>query len=330
MSIAADYFDGQISRGFQVTLDVREDLAILTGEIERQCPLTQLRVSERLATQPRKVTFPDGAFLVVHDNAAFSALLATTGHHDSIIVRMQQSWAGTAAAVIACVGLLISGYLYGLPLAAKVVAWVMPESANVAIGREALAIMDQRFMRPSALPLAQQAALTRRFSALLPPRDGAPKWRLVFRRSKIGSNAFALPAGEIVITDELIMLLADDDAIMAVLSHELGHLHEHHIMRRLVQSAAVGAVTASLFGDVSSLLVMLPTVLLDLRYSRNAEREADDYAIAMMKANGISLSHMIAGFEKIGKLHVESSAYFSSHPLTSERIARVHRAQVAE
>ena len=330
MSVAAEYFDGRISRGFQVTLEVCDDLAVLHGAIERQCPLRELRVSERLARQPRKVTFPDGAFLVVHDNDAFVALLASTGHRDSAVVRMQQSWAGTAAAAVACIALLVGGYVYGLPLAAKAVAWALPESANVVIGREALAFMDKRFMMPSKLPLAQQQALARRFANLLPPRAGTPPWTLVYRRSKIGPNAFALPAGEIVITDELITLMPDDDAIMAVLSHELGHLHERHMMRRLVQSAAVGGVTASLFGDVSSMLVTLPTVLLDLRYSRDAEREADDYAIAMMKANGISLSHMIAGFEKMGKLHAESSAYFSSHPLTSERIARIRQAQQSD
>ena len=183
-------------------------------------------------------------------------------------------------------------------------------------------------MIPSAL--SRQTALTRRFTALLPPREGVPKCRLVFRRSKIGPNACALSAGEIVITDELITLLDDDDAIMAVLGHALGHLHQRHMMRRLVQSAGVGGVTAGLFGDVSSLLVTLPTVLLDLRYSRDVEREADDYAIGMMKANGVSLSHMIAGFKKLEKLNAESSTYFSSHPLTSERISRIRRSQTAE
>ena len=89
MRVAADYFDGQTSRSLQVTLDEHEDLAILTGEIEQQCPLFQLRVSERLASQPRRVTFPDGAFLVIRENDAFVALLATTGHRDSTIVRMQ-------------------------------------------------------------------------------------------------------------------------------------------------------------------------------------------------------------------------------------------------
>ena len=329
MSVAADYFDGRISRRFSVILSVDVDsaVALLTGDIERRCPLDQLRVSERLAHLPRKVTFPDGAFLVVHDNTAFGAMLAATGHRDSTVVRLQQSWSGALLACVASVVLIVGGYLYGLPAAAKAVAWMLPDSTNMLIGREALALVDKHIMAPTKLSPQHQQAVVRRFTALLPPMEGAPQWKIVFRSSKIGPNAFALPAGEIIMTDQLIDMMDDDDAVMAVLSHELGHLHQRHMMRRLIQSAAVGAVATSLFGDVSSILVTLPTVLLDLRYSRDAETEADDYAIAMMKANGINLSHMADGFEKMDRRHDEASSYLSSHPLTAERIKRIRQAQ---
>ena len=327
MALAADYFDGRSSRRFDVLLHIDGEVAYLTGDVTRHCPLEQLHVSERLGRQPRKVTFPDDAFLIAHDAAQFAALLRATGHRDSLVVRAQRSWRGTLAAAVTCIAILVVGYLYGLPAFASLTARLMPESANVMIGREALAFFDQELMRPSALTLHQQQALTSRFKALVPPIDGAPPYTIVFRHSKIGPNAFALPAGEIILTDELVQLMGDSDAIMAVLSHELGHLHQHHLMRRIIQSAAIGSVTATLFGDVSSLLVTLPTVLLDMRYSREAEIEADDYAIAMLRANGISLTHMIDGYEKIGKQSPQQIGYLSTHPLTSARIARIRAAQ---
>ena len=329
MTLDADYFDGQSSRRYSVTLTIDADTAHVAGDVERHCALDQLHVSERLGSQPRKVTFPDGAFLVPHDTGAFVELLSLSGHRDSLVVCAQRSARGMIGATLLCMGLLAGGYVYGLPAIANLASGLMPASANQLIGREALAFIDQHFMLPSKMAAPQQQALVTRFRVLVPPIEGAPPYTIIFRHSKIGPNAFALPAGEIILTDQLVKLMDDPDAVMAVLSHELGHLHQRHMMRRLIQSAAVGGVTAAVFGDVSSLLVTMPTVLLDLRYSRDAEREADDYAIAMMQANGINLNHMIQGFEKIGKLGGEVSGYLSSHPLTADRIARIRAAQAS-
>jgi predicted Zn-dependent protease len=83
-----------------------------------------------------------------------------------------------------------------------------------------------------------------------------------------------------------------------------------------------------LFGDVSAVIANIPTVMLDMRYSRDAEREADDYAIAMLKANGIDLSGLITAFAKLETEGGGGSApYLSSHPPASERIERIRRAQ---
>jgi len=66
-----------------------------------------------------------------------------------------------------------------------------------------------------------------------------------------------------------------------------------------------------------------------MHYSREAEREADDYAIDMLKANGVALTQMAGGFEKLKEAIGEdpSGSYLSSHPSTAERIERIHRAQ---
>lgn len=51
---------------------------------------------------------------------------------------------------------------------------------------------------------------------------------------QIGANAFALPDGTLVVTDELVELAGDnDDEVLAVLAHELGHIHERHGLRLL-------------------------------------------------------------------------------------------------
>ncbi|MNK04651.1 Metalloprotease LoiP precursor [compost metagenome] len=329
MRIPALYFDGKTSRLHHVTLSVDAGVATISGDAERSCPLGELRVSERARNTKRKVTFPDEAYLEIADSAAFDALLADTGHQDSFIVRMQQSWRGALIAVASTLLVLAFGYLYVLPLAAEGIAKILPEKIERSISSGMLDFLDQRIFAPSKLAPARQQALIDRFRQLQAPWDGVPDYRILFRKSKIGPNAFALPSGDIILTDELVQLIQNDEQIMGILAHELGHLHERHLMRRVVQSSAVGALVTVLFGDASAIVANIPTLLLDMKYSRDAEREADDYAIAMMKANGIDLSNMAAGFEKLQKELNETPTvpYLSSHPSTAERIERIQNAR---
>lgn len=324
MRIPAYYFDGISSRRHWVELSVQAGIATISGDAYREAPLSDLRVSERARHTPRKVTFPDGAYLEVLDNTAFAALLAETGHREPLVVTMQQSWRLTLIALVAIVAVMVLGYLYGLPAAAKTFAYALPEKAERAIGGEALGFLDKHMLAPSVLPAKRQQAIAARFGTLAASRPGAPRYELVFRKSRIGPNAFALPSGHIVLTDEIVNLVVDDEAIMGVLAHELGHLHERHLLRRLIESSAIGVAATALFGDVSSVIANIPTLMLDMKYSRDAEREADDYAGAMLQANGIPLSKLALVFEKLGERATDPAPYFSSHPVTSERIARIH------
>lgn len=326
MQIAASYFDGKTSRPHRVTLQVVDEVALVRGEIERDCPIAQLHVSERFNRAARKVSFPDGAYLEIIDGAAFSALLHQTGHRDGLVVRLQQDWRNTMVAFAVLIMVVALSYLYLLPLAAKGVAAALPVAVDRQIGAGALDFLDQHVLKPSQLPQTRRDAIVSRFRALTTPMPDAPQYQIVFRHSRIGPNAFALPSGQIVVTDEIVQLLDDDDALMGVLAHELGHVHRRHLMRRLIQSSAIAAAATVLFGDVSAVLANVPTVLLDLKYSRDIEREADDYAIGMFQANGLPRQKLALVFEKLEqKTGTDGSVspYLSSHPANEERIAHI-------
>lgn len=327
MGIPAFYFDGRTSRMLRVELSVEAGIAFISGELQRQSPITELHVSERTRYAARKVTFPDGAYLEILDSAAFNELLSQTRHRESFVVRMQQSWRGTLAAVVVTLVVLVIGYRYGLPAAAEGIAKALPEKVERAIGQETLSLLDKSILAPSQLPVAQRDAIITRFNALTPPAQEVPGYRILFRKSKAGPNAFALPSGEIIVTDEIVKLVDNEDALMGILAHELGHLHERHIMRRLIQSSATGAIATVLFGDVSAVIANIPTVMLDMKYSRDAEREADDYAVALFKANGISLASLALVFEKLEEHSSKHAPYLSSHPPASERIERIQKAR---
>ncbi|CDG81017.1 M48 family metallopeptidase [Janthinobacterium agaricidamnosum] len=326
-ALAARYFDGKTSRLYHVSLSVVDGKVVVDGELRRSTPLQQMRVSERSSHAARKVTFPDGAYLEVSDKAAFLELLHATGYRDSWTVRMQQSWRGALLALGGAILVLLLGYVFILPQASDRLARALPERLERQLGQGMLELLDQHVFQPSALSAVRQQQLTGRFRLLSLPDDQISSHRIVFRKSKIGPNAFALPSGDIVMTDEMVRLLPDDDALMGVLAHELGHLHERHLSRRVIQGSVVAAATTLLFGDVSALISAAPTLMLDSKYSRDIENEADSYAIAVLQKNGIALEHLVRVFTELEQLGGGVAPYVSSHPSGAERIARIRAAE---
>ena len=93
----------------------------------------------------------------------------------------------------------------------------------------------------------------------------------------IGANAFALPGGDVVVTDGLVELATSPEQVAAVVAHELGHVAHRHGLRNMVQASILAALVSYWTGDFSSLATAGATAVLSAAYSRDFEREADDY-----------------------------------------------------
>jgi Zn-dependent protease with chaperone function len=298
--IEATYFDGQTTRRQPVTVIIHQRIIAMRGAgVRRNVRLSQVDISERLQHAPRILRFADGSFIQVSD-PGLDKLLATNRYRDPWVVRWQQNWLLSLMGLIALLMLLMSGYQWGLPWVADKIAQHLPTSIEKKIGDQGLAMIDGRYMAPSKLDAIEKARLQRLFAELKQPRGEKTAYRLEFRDSRVGPNAFALPNGVIVMTDQLVQLAKSDQAVLGVLSHELGHVQRRHSLRHLLQALGVGVVLNLWVGDVSSVLATVPTFLLDQKYSRDFEREADQYAIDMLQANGVPLSPMADLFEKMG------------------------------
>jgi Zn-dependent protease with chaperone function len=220
--------------------------------------------------------------------------------------------------------LAVALYHYGVPFVARVAAEQIPTSALAAVSRDVVDALDGATFLPSALPQERQRRLTRDFNRLVTRSEH--QYTLLFRRSAaIGPNAMALPSGTIVVTDELVALARDDRELLGVLAHEAGHVERRHGLRLMLQHSALGLLAAWLAGDVTSLLGAAPAMLLQAKYSRDFERDADAYAADLLRAHGISPARLADLLERMEQVHPGSSsvvvAYVSSHPATPERLA---------
>jgi Zn-dependent protease with chaperone function len=144
-------------------------------------------------------------------------------------------------------------------------------------------------------------------------------------------NAFAFPGGYVVVTTGLIANSDNPEQVAGVLAHELTHVLERHGMRKLVRQAGLGVLIGIVFGDVSALsqLIELSSQLDSLSFDRSQEQRADDGAIKIMIAAGLSPQNLAAFFEKIQQADAISGnipELFQTHPLTDERIKRVSAA----
>ncbi|MEQ1774287.1 MAG: M48 family metallopeptidase, partial [Burkholderiales bacterium] len=288
--VSASYFDGRSAKAHAVVLSLGDNMLSMRGEgIARSDAITTLRVSEPMGAAPRLLSFPDGTHCEVRDHAGMAALLAAGHYEDSWVVRLQNRWRWAAASIVVTVATVFAGYYWGLPAASEWIAYQVPDKILGQMGSGTLRILDRAIFSPTKLPEDRRLALSSAFERLAAPGDAKPRYTLHFRDGKkIGANAMALPDGTIVVTDQLVALAAHDEEILAVLTHELGHLNRRHGLRMMIQGSIVAFVVSWYMGDVSSAAAGLPTLLLQARYSRNHEREADEFGAAMLKANGIS------------------------------------------
>jgi Zn-dependent protease with chaperone function len=329
MSIRASYFDGRNARRHDVELDIRFGRVVVTGDgIARDEPLGAVEITEPLGRTPRLIRFHDRASCEIADAAAFAALLETNHLGTGVVSQWEESRRWIAASAVAFVLMVWVGYRVGLPAAAAFVANRLPDEVVDKLGAHVLMVLDRTVFEPSRISETRQAQLMIRFEELRLPGE-TPDWQhqIVFRSSSLGANAVALPSGVIVLTDDIVALAKDDRELLGVLAHEAGHVQRRHGIRNLLQNSAVALLITWYVGDVGTLAAAAPTAILQAKYSRDFEREADDYAAQSLRDNGIGPEYLADLLRRLDESPGGSSvtSYLSSHPATAERLERLRR-----
>lgn len=235
-----------------------------------------------------------------------------------------------ALSALAVIVLPLVLLLWLIPLTVKALVPYIPARLEQALGEEVLRAVTP-MLDTSQLDTEKQRALEAKFEQMV-VAAGLKDVKLHFRRGML--NAFALPGGHVVVTDELLNLLDSDERTLAVLAHELGHVKLRHALRGMVsQTIAVHVVAAAVSHDQLSAKVAdtFAGQLMAARYSRDQERESDAFAVDLLKRaqmNHAAFADALEVFatrENQTSSRLKADGYASSHPPTRERIEAARR-----
>lgn len=336
MTIDAIYFDGEYARDRAVTITVDGHDIIFTGDgvPETRWSIAGLHpVDPPSSGQPFRITHSSkpGARLVIRDEDFIRTLIDNHRH-----LRGGYSWTHlrqvAAWTLGGIVGLAALGYVLVSFLPQKV-AYILPDGWRNRVGEQVVKGLVENARRCDSA--AGNAAKSAMIAALAEGNPDLPPVSMeIYDMALV--NAFAAPGGKIIFTRGILEKADKPEEIAGILAHEIGHVAYRHPEVQLVRltglQVLISVMSGSNGGDITSNIAALAALL---QYSREAEREADDYALSAMQKASIDPMGLRTFFEKIRKEEGSTSKsgqsstlgkignVFSTHPGTEERIKRI-------
>jgi predicted Zn-dependent protease len=149
-------------------------------------------------------------------------------------------------------------------------------------------------------------------------------------------DSFSLPGGYIYITLGMVQTTRTEAELAAILSHEVAHISCRHATRQMTKQQMLSLMAIPLmfasgpvaFAVGETFSLAYPFTLL--KFSRNAESEADALGVAYMSATGYDPNAAISLFERVASQEKTNlpglRRLFSTHPISKDRLAAVSRA----
>lgn len=274
---------------------------------------------------------PYGARLIVADAKWIAALRRAL---PALPQRLKQERGQQRKVLGVAVGALLSvivAYVVGVPLLASSISGLVPPAWETRLGDgarvqiEAMLGSGAGFQRCDYDPSSTANLAIARFAAEVMQDSGSPFTPQVTMVRSALPNAFALPGGQTFYFSALLDRTETADEFAGVLAHELGHVANRHGMEGLIANSATGLLVGFVLGDMTNLSIAaaIGATLIDSRFSREAEREADRFAATAGSRLGFSPAALARLLNRVAADDgmSQSLALLSTHPLTDERRA---------
>jgi len=222
-------------------------------------------------------------------------------------------------------GLLLLGVMLTLT-GCRGTTWSKRE--EVRIGQQVAAEVEKAY-KPDPDPAVQQRVqlIGQRLVAVAGDKDFQYSFKVLDSKE---INAFALPGGPIYVFRGLIDKVGNDDDMLAgVLAHEMAHVNRRHANKQYTQGLWRGIVIALATKGTVQDIAEITDALLQLRYSRQHEYEADRLAVEYAYKAGydphgmLRFLEMLQQEEKVGNRWVETN--LRTHPFSDRRAAEVRK-----
>nr|WP_261368073.1 M48 family metallopeptidase [Pseudosulfitobacter koreense] len=239
---------------------------------------------------------------------------------------------GTAQKVLTRLGLAVGALAVMifviLPAMAGTMALIIPIEREVAWGKSMVRQMERFMGGDEAGTLicsspAGDAALEKLTDRLTGTTGVAYDLNISVMNHEM-VNAFAAPGGQIVLVRGLIEAAVTPEAVGAVLAHEIAHVENRDSTRGALRAAGSAGLLGLVLGDFAggTVAVAMAEWMLNSSYTREAEAEADLYALTMLDNAGVTTRGFADFFDSLSDIESimpDLPTYMSSHPETAAR-----------
>ncbi|CAN5365486.1 hypothetical protein BH09PSE1_BH09PSE1_05560 [soil metagenome] len=325
------FLDGRSARALPAAVEIADGLVRITvGDATHDWPFKGLDVVVE-GDQARLSHRSDPDARLVMPKAEWTRLGGA--HGEAVARRRRGIETHLVVGLTAFAAATIAFVFFGVPALSGPLARATPPSFEVGMGRNFDAQLGAVFKTCDGRPGQEAlAGLGRRIAS------GADTGFDVRVRAVHAPmlNAFALPGGPILVTDDLIRDAKSPDELSAVVAHEVSHIEKRHVMQAVWRSLGIGLLLDAVVGGGSGAgqqAVLLAGQATDLRYGRAAESEADVRGQQLLHKQGLSSRGMASFFARLGGEADRTkdddfsrvTEFASTHP-DSVRRARIARA----
>jgi len=321
----ARFYDGKHARPHFVTLNFYANNLI--GKVEQEGVVDWNYTDIKIIEKPHS----GRKAILAHRDDSEATLYVTRDQYDQIIEHLPQSAHSIFDDIISARSIgfwLIVGVVtlfavfWGIPKLAGPLAKHFPHAWEEKLGRHVVAQLTYQ-----SSPCEKEGglqALDRMIDTLTHHAKLSEPVKIQVVSNKT-VNAFAAPAGHIVVFSGLIERAESAEEVAGVIAHEMGHVIHKHPTQALVKHFGILFITQLMMGDSANFITELGSSLFLLKHSRDAETEADIEAYKILDNANVTTLGMTTFFERMAKkekmpgMDLKILSYFSSHPPLKER-----------